>query len=162
MSVLDEVHVANAIEPSTCGGDAALRQITFTICLHDTALITDHFSSAVRAVGPVCVSVCVHIITLERNDFSPRYLAGRFILTLPGSRSKSMSRSQEAKYFAEMVGATSREGCLVVLESEMGSPVCCVVDPLNVVQNHGSRGPVLTTIGSRSALAMSLRCSGPL
>jgi len=32
------------------------------------AIVTDPFSGPGRAIGPVCVSVCVHTITFDQND----------------------------------------------------------------------------------------------
>ena len=64
-------HLANATELSKCGGDAALRQITLTTCLH-YHYNNNNKSSAVAkmgdrlqngspyAIGPVsCLSVCL-------------------------------------------------------------------------------------------------------
>ena len=39
---VDWRHLANATEPSVCGGDAALCQITFTTCLYLCCVLVNH------------------------------------------------------------------------------------------------------------------------
>jgi len=41
-----------------------------------TASVTDHFSGSGRALGRVCVCLCVRVrtTTFKRNDLWPRYL----------------------------------------------------------------------------------------
>ena len=97
-------------------------------------LITDDVSGPARAVGPVCLSVCLCVrrITFDINDAWPRYLVSWFNLVIvPKTYSKVMvigqsSWSRDETVFqgdalladcrvlcATVVGATSSEDFLI-------------------------------------------------
>ena len=76
--------------------------------------ITDHFSGRVEQSGRcVCVCLCIHMITFERNDLWPRYLAWRFSLVLSRSGPKfkvigHSSGSQIEKFMEEKLSVLRR------------------------------------------------------
>ena len=51
--------------------------------MHSHNAITNHFSDPGRAIGQMCVCVCVRTITFEQNDLWSRYFARWFTTTLP-------------------------------------------------------------------------------
>ena len=63
---------------------------------YSTVTAPNHFSGPGKAIGLLCVCLCVWTITSELNDIWPRYLARWFILTL--SRSSLKGQGHRSKF----------------------------------------------------------------